>query len=88
MIFLPRQARDRHREKSKKRWRFVQHVAYRVDGPMNGAAVVLQHGYSSQKEHWLAYVSALVAAVSKNVFFFEPFLYKCDRFTKTGSGQT
>ena len=53
----------------------MQHVAYRMDGPTNGAAVVLQHGYSSQKEHWFAYyVSALVAAVSKNGLF-EPFIY-------------
>jgi hypothetical protein len=53
MIILPRQARGKHRENSKK------------DAVFRTAAVGI-----------------------RNLCIFEPFIYKNEHFTKTGSGQT
>ena len=39
-----------------------QSIAYTVQGPQGGEAVVMQHGWTSSKEAWPGYVEALVDA--------------------------
>ncbi len=45
--------------------RFVDHrghrIAYRVDGPEGGTPIALQHGWTSSKDAWTAYVGAFAA---------------------------
>eukprot|EP01046_Picozoa_sp_COSAG06_P007104 COSAG06_NODE_342_length_17160_cov_11.393353_2_plen_165_part_00 len=77
VIFLPRQARDKRRENSKKA-RFVEVV----DWFSNQTCRLDSLDALSRKLSWA------IEAVCENGSSFEPYMHKCDLFTKTGSGQT
>jgi len=78
MIFLPRQARDKHRESSQKSgvsllrcvWQFCDIKVDQTNTSSNRPGGINNKG------------------VVRKTVLFEPFIYKNDLFTKTGSGQT
>ena len=94
-IILPRQARDQHRENTLTKEAFLQELLLR-GSPAIIAGIQNAEGYSAaallgpgleKLPAWLDTYKARVATKVKNGLF-EPFIYKSDDFTKTGSGQT
>jgi len=73
MIILPRQARDKHRENSK-RDRFL--------------AANCKHMQQQWAALEALYTAKRAKAIGAKNGIFEPFIYKTDQFTKTGLGQT
>jgi hypothetical protein len=73
-FFLPRQARDKHRESTQKRVVFCAGKwLFDTDTDDSG---------------YYAYIVPSTGGPGEKTALFAPFIYKKDHFTKTGSGQT
>jgi hypothetical protein len=88
-INLPRQARDKHRESWEKR----AFSAGSEEGAGAGASAAAGRRNTSRAATLLSLANltrdATLALFVRNTRAkTQPFIYNCDRFTKTGSGQT
>ena len=86
-IILPRHARDKHRENSKREMHFSQALELLMCVVALAASLTNNFDDSDPLAEQAMFAQRGAIVVRKTPLF-EPYMYKMHHFTKTGSGQT